>query len=112
MIAIDDIASELANRGWSLGDLAYYDGASVVWQVFGHCNEQRVLARAPGQKDAWRFAAIQIVKVRRAAFLERLMAIELELQEVEPNDEHLLEESDAVEYELGWDEIFRQEWLT
>jgi len=115
MPAIDTITSELANRGWSLGDLAFYQGAAPVWQVFGHCDEQRVVARAPSQQDAWRLAADLVVKVRRAAFEERLMAIERELQkssQPESHDPRLLEESDAIEFELGRDEIFHRVWLT
>ena len=115
MPAIDTITSELANRGWSLGDLAFNDEAAPVWRVFGHCDEQRVVARAPSQADAWRLAADQIVKVRRAAFEERLMAIEQELRKSggpESHDPRLLEETDAIEFELGRDEIFQRVWLT
>ena len=67
MLAIDNISSELANRGWSIGDLAFFEGAVPMWQVFAHCGEQRVLTRARTKmkRGAW-------PRSRFSAFGERL----------------------------------------
>ena len=43
------------------------------------------------------------------------MAIERELQESgspEPGNPSLLDESDAIEFELGRDDIFQRDWLS
>ena len=42
---------------WSVGDIATLDLAGRrVWHVYGHRGEQRILARAPTQAEAWREA--------------------------------------------------------
>ena len=49
----------LHDRGWSCGDMAFYDGHAVVLQVFAHQAEQRIAAQAPTQGEAWLAAAEQ-----------------------------------------------------
>ena len=110
---IDTITTELADRGWSVGDAAYREADITVWQVYGHWRNEKVLSRAPDQTTAWRLAAEQIVQLRRSAFSERMMAIEQLLREspLEKDRGRLLEETDRLEYELGRDYIFARDAL-
>jgi len=113
MNRIDMITAELADRGWSVGDAAYREADTIVWQVYGHWRREKVLSRAPDQTMAWRLAAEQIVELRRLAFWERMMAIEQSLAEsrLDKDRERLLEETDRLEYELGRDYIFARNAL-
>jgi hypothetical protein len=114
MAPLDVIGDELRKRGWSVGDLSYHDSGSLVWQVYGHWGEQRVLARAAAQETAWKLAAAQVLEVRQDQFLSRLATIEEQLQSAATDDlirGKLLEETDALEYELGLDNFFRRDLL-
>jgi hypothetical protein len=113
MKLIDTIVSELADRGWSIGDTAFREADNTVWQVDGHWQNERVLSRAPDQTTAWRLAAEQIVELRRSAFCERMTLIEqlLSATLLDKDRERLLEETDRLEYELGRDYIFGRDAL-
>ena len=51
---IDDAHARLHAHGWSVGDIATLDFAGRrVWHVYAHREEQRILARAPTQAEAW-----------------------------------------------------------
>lgn len=39
--------------GWSYGDMSHFDGIATIWQVYAHRDEQRIVARAFGQAQAW-----------------------------------------------------------
>ena len=50
----DDAYTRLHAAGWSVGDIATLDlSGRRVWHVYAHCDEQRILARAPTQGEAW-----------------------------------------------------------
>ena len=51
---IDDAHAQLHAAGWSVGDIATSDLAGRrVWNVYLYRGEQRILARAPTQTEAW-----------------------------------------------------------
>ena len=51
---IDDAHTQLHTAGWSVGDIETLDLAGRrVWHVYSHRGEQRVLARASTQAEAW-----------------------------------------------------------
>ena len=53
----DDAHTRLHDAGWSVGDIQTIDLAGrCVWHVYAHRAEQRILARAPSQAEAWREA--------------------------------------------------------
>jgi hypothetical protein len=53
----DSCQSALHNAGWSIGDTAIRTATGVVWMVYGHRGEHRIVAKAPKLEDAWRLAA-------------------------------------------------------
>ncbi len=54
---IDDAQANLHLAGWSVGDIQTLDlEGCTVWHVYAHRGEQRILARAPTQAEAWREA--------------------------------------------------------
>ena len=57
----DDSYAVLHQLGWSCGDTAFRDGATLVWQVYAHRGEQSILVRAMTPREAWRLAAEQAV---------------------------------------------------
>ena len=62
---VDAWQAELHEAGWSIGDMAILTPAGLVWMVFGHCGEERIVAKAPTQADAWRAAARLSVQIQR-----------------------------------------------
>jgi hypothetical protein len=54
---IDEAAALLHRAGWSAGDLAIKAAAGVIWTVFAHREEQRIVIRAQTQQAAWQCAA-------------------------------------------------------
>lgn len=46
--------------------MAFDDGQAVVWQVFAHRDDQRIVARAPTQGEAWAAATRQAERVGAA----------------------------------------------
>ncbi len=63
-MGVDAWEKELHAAGWSIGDMAIYLPAGVVWMVYGHRGEQRIVAKAPQQADAWRQAAKMMRRIR------------------------------------------------
>lgn len=57
---VDICQAALHDQEWSCGDMAFHDGPAIVWQVFAHRAEQRIVARAPTQAEAWSLAAEQV----------------------------------------------------
>ena len=60
---VDVWQTELREAGWSIGDMAVLTPAGLIWIVFGHCGDQRIVAKAPTQADAWREAARMSVHI-------------------------------------------------
>jgi hypothetical protein len=60
---IDICQAALHDQEWSCGDMAFHDGPAIVWQVFAQRAEQRIVARAPTQAEAWSLVAKQTLKV-------------------------------------------------
>ncbi|HEX3999418.1 MAG TPA: hypothetical protein VHX65_12780 [Pirellulales bacterium] len=60
---VDECSNVLHRLGWSCGDMAFNDGRAVVWQVFAHRGDQRIVVRAPRQGEAWAAATRQAMKV-------------------------------------------------
>lgn len=56
---VDACAHALHRLGWSSGEMAFNNGRAVVWQVYAHRGDQRIVARAPTQSEAWVAAAEQ-----------------------------------------------------
>ncbi len=61
---VDTCAAALHCLGWSCGDLAFDEGNGLVWQVFAHNGEQKILVRAASQADAWSAAADQASELK------------------------------------------------
>lgn len=60
---VDAWQGELREGGWSIGDVSVFTPAGLVWMVFGHCGDQRIVAKAPTQVDAWREAARMALRI-------------------------------------------------
>ena len=60
---VDAWQAELRKAGWSIGDMAVLTPTGLAWMVFGHCGDQRIVAKAPMQADAWREAARMSVQI-------------------------------------------------
>ena len=54
---IDDAQRELARLGWSTGDMAVTTPSGVLWLVYAHRGEHRIVVKAASQATAWREAA-------------------------------------------------------
>lgn len=67
---VDDRSSFLRFLGWSCGDMAFNEGRAVVWQVFALRGDQRIVARAPTQSEAWVAAVEQATSKRFASEIE------------------------------------------
>ena len=55
--AIDAAQGELARHGWSAGDMALTTAAGLIWMVYAHRGEHRIVAKAASQATAWSEAA-------------------------------------------------------
>ena len=53
----DEAHDKLKALAWSCGDVAFYRDGRKVWQVYAHRGEQRVIAEALTQGEAWIEAA-------------------------------------------------------
>lgn len=60
---VDAGANALHQRGWSCGDMEFNDARTAVWQVYAHRGDQRIVARAPTQNEAWAAAVEQSTKI-------------------------------------------------
>lgn len=56
---IDSYSDTLHRAGWSSGDLSFNNGERLVWQVYAYRGDQRIVARASTQSEAWWLAAKQ-----------------------------------------------------
>lgn len=54
---IDAAQTELAHRSWSAGDMALTTTTGVLWMVYAHRGEHRIVAKAESQATAWQEAA-------------------------------------------------------
>jgi hypothetical protein len=54
--SIDDCHSRLKSLGWSVGDACIVENGQRFWQVFCQKGDQKVVARAGSQTEAWRAA--------------------------------------------------------
>lgn len=52
----DDVHEQLHAAGWSSGDIAHKRDGRLLWMVFAQHGEERIVARAETQTDAWRLA--------------------------------------------------------
>ena len=52
-LSTDDAYARLHSSGWSVGDLSYWEDGRRVWMVYVHRGEQKIVARADSQLDAW-----------------------------------------------------------
>lgn len=50
---IAECRAELQRRGWSAGELLVRRADGAVWVVHAQDGERRVIAKAPGQSEAW-----------------------------------------------------------
>ena len=51
---IDDAHAQLHAAGWSIGDISTLNLAGRrTWNVYLHRAEQRIVSRAPTQREAW-----------------------------------------------------------
>ena len=64
-MTVDAWQSELREADWSIGDMAVLAPAGLFWMVFGQCGDQRIVAKAPTQAEAWREAARLSVQIQR-----------------------------------------------
>ena len=60
----DQSLTSLHDLGWSCGDVAFYEDKGIVWVVYAHRGDQKVVARAPLQRDAWDSAAEQAERLK------------------------------------------------
>lgn len=44
--------------------MAFYEDKGIVWVVYAHRGDQKVVARAPLQRDAWDSAAEQAERLK------------------------------------------------
>jgi hypothetical protein len=56
-ITVDDYAAELRRLGWSAGDVLVHSEDGSQWMVYAHRGEERIVAKARSQTDAWREAS-------------------------------------------------------
>jgi hypothetical protein len=61
--SVDANCATLHELGWSCGDLAFDEGDGLIWQVFAHKGDQKILTRSSSQADAWSTAADQAEKL-------------------------------------------------
>ncbi len=60
---VDAWQTELHDAGWSTGDMAIVTPAGPAWMVYGCRGEQRIIAKAAKQADAWREAANMLARI-------------------------------------------------
>jgi hypothetical protein len=60
---VDAWQADLREAGWSIGDMAILTPAGLAWMVFGQCGDERIVAKAPTQADAWREAARMALRI-------------------------------------------------
>ena len=60
---IDAWQAQLHDAGWSIGDMTVYTPAGLAWMVYGCRGEQRIIAKAAKQADAWREAAKMLERI-------------------------------------------------
>jgi hypothetical protein len=53
---IDACQARLHAAGWSIGDMAVRTSKGMMWVVFAHRGDERVVARAQRQAAAWKEA--------------------------------------------------------
>jgi hypothetical protein len=60
---VDICKAALHGREWSCEDMVFHDGRAFVWQVSPRRGDQRIVAWAPTQGEAWAAAAGQARKI-------------------------------------------------
>lgn len=65
LTTIDSCEAALHELRWSCGDMAFWAGHSMAWQVYAHKCDQRTLVRAGTQTEACEAALDQARKVVR-----------------------------------------------
>jgi hypothetical protein len=59
----DTSQAKLHDAGWSVGEIAVRTPAGAVWMVYCHRGDQRIVAKASNQEDAWREAAEMVKRL-------------------------------------------------
>ena len=52
-LSTDDAYQRLHLAGWSVGDVCFLENDRRMWMVYAHRGEQKIVAKAPSQSDAW-----------------------------------------------------------
>jgi hypothetical protein len=65
MNPIDRAHKLLGLLGWSYGESRHLEGERLVWQVYAHRVEDRIVVNAPSQAEAWDEALRQAGIVQR-----------------------------------------------
>jgi hypothetical protein len=63
-MTIDEAQNVLSEAGWNVGDVFVTAQGESFWQVYAFRGEQRIVANAPSQLDAW-LEAVRAVESRR-----------------------------------------------
>ena len=64
-LSTNDDYNRLHSAVWSIGDVCYLDNGRRVWMVYAHRGEQKIVAKAPTQTEAWRRACTMAAKIER-----------------------------------------------
>jgi hypothetical protein len=59
----DTSQAKLHDAAWSVGEIAVQTPAGAVWMVYCLRGDQRIVAKAPRQTDAWREAANMVSRL-------------------------------------------------
>ncbi len=60
---IDDARNALRAAGWSAGDILLITPKGALWAACAYQGEQRIIAKAESQADAWREALAMALKL-------------------------------------------------
>lgn len=55
-MTIDEAQAELLAAGWSTGDAAFRESDALVWLVYCHRDEVKLVASGSSRSEAWREA--------------------------------------------------------
>lgn len=52
-MTIDEAHNQLRAAGWSSGDMGILDAGKLVWLVFCHKGDVKLMAKSANRTDAW-----------------------------------------------------------
>ena len=61
---IDSAQTKLRDAGWSTGDTSQPEAGKLVWSVFCHRGETKLIARGASRAEAWAEAVKLAAEVR------------------------------------------------